>query len=571
VTRRLLSLLPVLLLLAGTGGAASLAIATTPSPAAAVATTAQSSPPPPPGRGPRSVTWVHPGAVPRSTPGMLSGTISAPGGPYLVDSSGRVVVLHGVNAVYKRAPYTLEVGSGRPWSFSAADAATIARLGFDVVRLGILWSGIEPGHGGINDAAVCRRGTPGNPHEMDVAVANRYLARVQQVVQLLGEYHIYTLLDMHQDLFSTAFGGEGAPAWAVCTDHLPIHLARGRWSRNYRDPALRAAVDNFWDNDVVGNLQGQYDQAWAVVAHHFRTDPWILGYDVYNEPFELELHLSDTVRFATELECFYTGRARPGHTTVNVGNCPATDPAHGVIDAIQSADPYHLVFVEPDIYTGRGRPDLLGPMFRPHLVFSFHAYCPFRNPVTGNPRNADACAAHVVATMVRRRAELPRMATPAQPGGPGLFMGEFGATSSVHLLTRVVAAAQHLELSWTEWAWRYYRDPTGSRDEGLVLTSGRLRRTAIALAVTYAQAIAGAPLSTGFDQATSAFHLRYLASARIHAPTVIFVPSFRYLRGYCTQVWGGVVTSRPGAAHLTVRSTTRGGPVQVTIAAGRCH
>jgi len=150
---------------------------------------------------------------------------------------------------------------------------------------------------------------------------------------------------------------------------------------------------------------------------------------------------------------------------VNVGTRPAPDPAHGVIDAIQSADPYHLVFVEPDIYTGRGRPDLLGPMFRPRLVFSFHAYCPFRNPVTGNPRNADACAAHVVATMVRRRAELPRMATPAQPGGPGLFMGEFGATSSVHLLTRVVAAAQHLELSWTEWAWRYYRDPTGSRDE----------------------------------------------------------------------------------------------------------
>jgi len=571
VTRRLLGFLPVLLLLVVTAGAASLAIATTPAPSTAVVATVQSSPPPGPTRGRRSVTEVRSGPVPGAPPGLLRGTISAPGGPDLVDSYGRVVVLHGVNAVYKRTPYTLEVGSGRPWSFSAADAATIARLGFDVVRLGILWSGIEPGHGGINNPAVCRRGVPGNPHEMDVAVADSYLARVQRVVHLLGEYHIYTLLDMHQDVFSSVLGGEGAPAWAVCTNGLPVHLVDGRWSRNYSDPALRAAVDNFWDNDVVGNLQGQYDQVWTLVAHLFRDDPWILGYDVYNEPFELELHLSDTVHFATELECFYTGRARPGRTTVNVGSCPAADPAHGVIDAIQSADPHHLVFVEPDIYTGRGAPDLLGPMFRPRLVFNFHAYCPFRNPVTGNPHSAAACSAHVVATMVRRSAELPRMATAAQPGGPGLFMSEFGATSSVHLLTRVVAAAQHLELSWTEWAWRYYRDPTGSKDEGLALTSGRLRPSAIALAVTYAQAIAGMPLSTGFNAKSGQFHLRYLASARIRAPTVIFVPSFRYPTGYCTWVSGGVVTSPPGAAHLTVHSTPGAGLVQVTITAGRCR
>jgi len=415
---------------------------------------------------------------------IVSGPLHSPGGPYLYDRFGRVVTLHGVNAVYKHPPYELTLAPGKPWNFSAADAKEIADLGFDVVRLGILWEGIEPGHGGPNSPAVCTSGVPGNPHLYSAATAAKYLAAVTRTVDLLGRYHVYTLLDMHQDVYSQAFKGEGAPRWAVCTNGVPIHRASGRWSRNYSDPALRAAVDNFWDNDVVGNLQGQYDQAWALVARYFRHDPWILGYDVYNEPFALELHLSDTVRFATELECFYTGRARPGHTTVNVGACPPKDPAHGVIDAIQSADPHHLVFVEPDIYTGRGAPDLLGPMFRPGLVFNFHAYCPFRNPLTGNPHNADACAAHVVATMLRRRAELPRMATAGQPGGPGLFMSEFGATSSVRLLTQVVAAAQHLELSWTEWAWRYYRDPTGSRDEGLVLTNGRLRRSARALSVT---------------------------------------------------------------------------------------
>lgn len=147
-------------------------------------------------------------------------------------------------------------------------------------------------------------------------------------------------------------------------------------------------------------------------------------------------------------------------------------------------------------------------------------------------------------------------------------MSEFGATSSVRLLRQIVAAAQHLELSWTEWAWKYYRDPTGSKDEGLVRTNGRLRPSAIALAVTYAQAIAGTPLSTGFDPASGRFHLQFLASARIQAPTVIFVPSFRYPKGYCTRVSGGVVTSAPGAAHLLVRSAPGAALVQVTVTSG---
>ncbi|HLG67783.1 MAG TPA: hypothetical protein VKV36_07935, partial [Acidimicrobiales bacterium] len=38
---------------------------------------------------------------------LLSGYLRAPGGPYLRDRYGRVVFLHGVNAVYKLPPYEL--------------------------------------------------------------------------------------------------------------------------------------------------------------------------------------------------------------------------------------------------------------------------------------------------------------------------------------------------------------------------------------------------------------------------------------------------------------------------------
>src|SRR5579871_743199 len=53
----------------------------------------------------------------------VQGTISAPGGPYLRDSRGRVVFFHGVNVVYKHPPYEVFPDPGKPWDFTAADAS----------------------------------------------------------------------------------------------------------------------------------------------------------------------------------------------------------------------------------------------------------------------------------------------------------------------------------------------------------------------------------------------------------------------------------------------------------------
>ncbi|HXW32285.1 MAG TPA: hypothetical protein VEJ21_04265, partial [Acidimicrobiales bacterium] len=93
----------------------------------------------------------------------VSGPLSAPGGPYLYDSHGRVVFLHGVNAVYKLPPYELYPDPGKPWNFDAHDASLMAQLGFDVVRLGMTWKGLEPGTAPANDPAICAKGTPRDP------------------------------------------------------------------------------------------------------------------------------------------------------------------------------------------------------------------------------------------------------------------------------------------------------------------------------------------------------------------------------------------------------------------------
>ena len=198
-------------------------------------------------------------------------------GPFMVDRFGRVVTLHGVNAVYKRAPYTLTVEPGQPNSLAESDAARIAKLGFNVVRVGVIWAGIEPGSGGPNQPQVCNRGTPGDPHMWNQQVASSYIAQVAQVVRELGLHHVYSLIDMHQDVWSSVFGGEGAPAWATCTDGLPIPVTKGRWSDAYGERAEINAWNNFWNNDVVGGLQEQYQRAWAAVASAFRSNPWVVG------------------------------------------------------------------------------------------------------------------------------------------------------------------------------------------------------------------------------------------------------------------------------------------------------
>ena len=78
----------------------------------------------------------------------------------------------------------------------------------------------------------------------------------------------------------------------------------------------RPAADrcrHFWANDVIGNLQGQFDLVWKTVASYFKNNPWVVGYDPYNEPFSTETQDASESTFTGQLECFYTGRAHTGY------------------------------------------------------------------------------------------------------------------------------------------------------------------------------------------------------------------------------------------------------------------
>jgi endoglycosylceramidase len=507
------------------------------------------------------------------------GPLASDGGPFLTDALGRTVILHGVDAVYKRAPYALTVEPGRANSFTAADARAIAGLGFDVVRLGILWEGIEPGTADPNDPAICTTGRPGHAHQWDQQVADAYLAKVRAVVDLLGRYGIFSLVDMHQDVYDQVFAGEGAPPWAVCTDGLPATNTPD-WTSNYGEPAVGVAFHHFWTNDVVGDLQGNFDRAWANVARTFAGNRYVVGFDPFNEPFATaDLTVAGGAAFDAELECFYTGTAHPGRLWLSPVplTCPPDDPAQGVIATIRSIDPTTPVFYEPDVIDDFGAVDWIGPMPFAHLVLNFHDYC---LPGSVSQQVADLpvpCGPEEALTIHQQASARQVAADPANPGGPAWFMSEFGGEPAGADLARMVALADQHLLGWAYWAWESYDDPTGNPDEGLARPGPTgtpvvdPARAAI-LSEPYATAVAGTPTAMSFDPTTDVFTLTYRADDHVHAPTVVFVPVARHFAdGYCPTVTGATVTSRPEARHLTLADRAGATTVHLVVRSGACR
>ena len=196
--------------------------------------------------------------------------ISASGGSFLRDAHGRVVLMHGVDLMYKLPPYEIATSGNGTNVLTKAEAASIASDGFDVVRLGILWKGLEPGTAPMNDPAICTPGTPkaAGPSQFNAKIFNSYMSELEQTISLLAHYGIYSLIDMHQDAMNEVFAGEGFPNWAVCTDGITPVAYRNvaAWGVNQIDAGMAQAQGHFWTNDVVGNLQGAYDQIWAKVA-----------------------------------------------------------------------------------------------------------------------------------------------------------------------------------------------------------------------------------------------------------------------------------------------------------------
>jgi endoglycosylceramidase len=463
---------------------------------------------------------------------------AAPHGPlghagrWITDRTGRVVILHGLNMVNKRPPY--QPGAV---GFGGDDADFLRRNGFNTIRLGLIYKAVEP--------------QPGR-------YAGAYLRKERSLERVLAKRGIFSLLDFHQDLYNEKFGGEGWPDWAVLDDGVSAEPLTGFPASYITSPGLNRAFDNFWadkDGPAGVGLQVRYARAWARVASIFRSDDGVLGYDLLNEPW-------------------------PGSTWMtcaNTAGCPEFDTGsmqpfyEHAIARIRGADRQSLVFYEPQVLFNFGSDTSIGRLAAKGLGFSFHVYC-LTGLVAGGPSSCSD-----LEELVFDNADAH-----AKEARTALMMSEFGATSEIETLERIVRAADRHMVSWQEWHYCGCDDPTTQAATGDVqalvkdprkpprgknVFHDKLR----ALAEPYPQAIAGTPLRFSFDPDSDRFELVYSKRRAggqgrfLRGLTDVFIPRIHYRRGYRAAVKGAEVLSRPGARHLVLRAHRGARTVRVTV------
>jgi endoglycosylceramidase len=337
-------------------------------------------------------------------------------------------------------------------------------LGFNVVRLVLNWSQLEP--------------TAGN-------YSTSFVNRVAQVVSWARQQGIYVILDMHQDQYSRYIlpskpattpagckpsgGSDGAPPWAVMSDGKPGCALAGIDELN---PAEAAAFSNFWTNVTVPSpkgsapgpgLEDHYIGAMAALAHRFESDPAVLGYEIMNEPqpgSTADLPVANAYQSsAQELYPFYT-RAIEALTGVRDGKptCPATSPTSlsGACAYPQLANvSRQQIFFEPLAY--RNLVDFSMQVSAPfssykNLVFAPHVYTyafTIEQELLGAPPGGGGYPPNF--TFGYQTAE-----SEAQAMHAAVFSTEFGDSASTDktIVSKEVAAQEATLTGGTLWAWK---------------------------------------------------------------------------------------------------------------------
>ncbi|HEU0190606.1 MAG TPA: cellulase family glycosylhydrolase, partial [Mycobacterium sp.] len=448
------------------------------------------------------------------------------------NGNGQVVILHGLNEVYKIPPYEPSASG-----FGADDAAFLAANGFNAVRLGVIWAGVEPQPGVFNDA---------------------YLASIAQTVQTLQAHGIHVILDMHQDLYSATFQGEGAPEWATQTGGLanpqlgfPVNYAL--------NPAENHAWDAFWSNAAGpdgSGLENDYAQMWQHVANYFNSDPSlksaIAGYEIMNEPWPGSQALSSIF----------------GNSQFDA---QSLTPFYNQVDAaIRSVDPNTPVLFEPNTLFDVGLPTHLGTVNDPQSIFAFHSVC-----ALGTIINTTATCGPEADLVMDNAASYA-----GSHGIPGLIT-EIDPGMSLGTVTDGLQAADAHRFGWLDWAFTGKDDITTSApdNESLIInpalppTGGNVNTADLqTLAQPYPQVVSGTPGSWSFDNGT--FQLSYstemasgLHSFPAGSQTDISVPAVQYPNGYQVEVTGGHVVSAANAPVLVIASDSGASTVNVTVTA----
>lgn len=452
-------------------------------------------------------------------------------GRWITDKRGRVVILHGWNMVYK-------VGSYRPadTGFGPNDMRFLRRHGFNTIRLGIIQNGVEPKLPGANGKARYRDG---------------YLDSIARTEHQLAKRGIFTLLDVHQDLYNERFQGEGFPDWAVLGDaaSLPAEPKQGFPANYLGMPALNRAFDHFWTNDSDAAdrpLHDSFAAMWKEIARRFEGRRHLVGYNILNEP--------------------WPGSQYP--SCANNAGCPAFDAAflqpftETVIDAIRETDQDTLVWYAPLLLFDFGADTSLADTGDENAGFAFNMYClgeVFPDQV-GTIGDAECDTGYDLT--------LSNAEDQTEETGDALLMTEFAATQDIDTIARVTELADEAMIGWQQWHYCDCDDPTttGTGIQSLVSDPSKpprgknLSRDKLRISSRpYPRVVAGTPTSYEFDPDDASFELTYSTQAptgkrlRKRVRTEVFMPPIHYRHGYDAEATGARITSDPGARVLKLK------------------
>ena len=309
-------------------------------------------------------------------------------GSTILDSQGRQVLLRGMNVTGLMQAQDLDAGAPP----TANDFAQMRAFGFDVIRLAISWSRLEPQRGGISPT---------------------YLQEIKQTVDLAARFGIYTVVDMHDIDWSYTLGGDGAPAWASASE-LP-HSGPGPppWNRHLA-PAVMGSYWLFWLN---AGWQDDVIRAWSEVVRELADDPAVAGFDLWNEPHPYPVPPG---MFEHKFVLPFEGR---------------------LIAQLAAISPHHIWVTEQTL--DFGLPTYVGRLPYPNQVFSAHVFSTLLTPPWEKP-------------VPQYESPLQLLVNQSLTAGGAPWIGEIGAgrgSVDESWLKREMGVLDTFHLGWAYWDW----------------------------------------------------------------------------------------------------------------------
>uniref|UniRef100_A0A6C0JCS3 Glycoside hydrolase family 5 domain-containing protein n=1 Tax=viral metagenome TaxID=1070528 RepID=A0A6C0JCS3_9ZZZZ len=399
-------------------------------------------------------------------------------------------IFHGVNVVYKGYPWHPNIDRFNPeTSFSIEDIEFLKQSGFNAIRLGVMWPGLEPYINQINTT---------------------YLDVLEKIVNMCKENDIYVILDFHQDVLSNKFCGEGIPDWAVFTDNIthpfpypidkPYTLNKGiplkndcnkhNWITYQFTQQANKAYQDLYDN--YNNIKDKFIDFWRIIANRFKNHKNCIGYELINEPwagdvFKYPELLVPKIADKKNLEPFYNDIVQG---IVNI------DSSHSILFESVTWDIYGVGFE----YSPGNRNN--------KSILSYHAYFP--------PN------IFIETSFKVRKKDMERL----DVGG---FLTEFsygsGNTGDVKDLEKakeMVEMADKYLQSWTIWEYKSFFPITGP-NKGFFNKDGSLTNTYYTLSRPYAMYVEGNIVKMGFNNKTKSFNLVFKPNYTINRNSKIYI------------------------------------------------